>query len=316
MNVVARVHLYPPYHNAGAEMMLHALLRALVGRGHECSVYLTEPTGELSSFWLDGVRVVPKNVYDDEKAVKAADVVITHLQASSQTRRIAGRFGVPVVYLVHNDFAVTTGRELADPPELTVFNSRHLAESLGDLATGIVVHPPVDVAEYRVERTGDHITLINLMESKGADVFWRLAAALPDVPFLGVKGGYGKQQVRTGLSNVTIMDHTPQIRRAYARTKILLMPSTYESWGRVGVEAMVSGIPVIAAPTPGLTEALDDAGIFVDHLDLEGWVSTIRRLLDDPEVYAKASSAARQRALDLDPADDLARFCDAVEALA
>jgi len=197
-----------------------------------------------------------------------------------------------------------------------VFNSRHLAESLSRFTSGIVVHPPVDADEYRVEQTGDHITLINLMESKGADVFWRLAAALPDVPFLGVKGGYGKQMIRAGLPNVTIMDHTPQIRRAYAQTKILLMPSTYESWGRVGIEAMVSGIPVVAAPTPGLTEALGDAGTFVEHRDLEGWVSTIRRLLDDPEVYAKASSAAAQRALDLDPADDLARFCDAVEALA
>lgn len=316
MKVVARVSLYPPQHNAGAEMMLHALLRALVARGHDCSVYLTHPTGGHSAFRLDGVLVVPKNVYDDEKAIKNAHVVVTHLDAADHTRRIAARRGAPVVYLVHNDFAVSTRRELSDPPELTVFNSRHLAESLRDLTTGIVVHPPVDPDEYRVEATGDHVTLINLMRDKGAAVFWKLAVDLQDVPFLGVRGGYGRQEIHGELPNVTIMDHTPQIRPVYAQTKILLMPSSYESWGRVGVEAMASGIPVIAHPTPGLTEALGDAGIFVDRDDLNGWASTIRTLLDDDEAYAKASSAARQRALDLEPADDLARFCDAVEALA
>lgn len=316
MNIVARVHAYPPHCNAGAELMLHALLRALVGRGHDCSVYLIEPGGGALPYWWEGIYVVPKNVYDPEIAVKRADVAITHLQASSHTVRIAERHKTPSVYLVHNDFQNTTRRELAkSPATLTVFNSQAMADSLADLAEGIVVYPPVDPEEYRVE-PGGRVTLINMTDIKGVDVFWKLAAELPEVPFLGVEGGYGHQETHGGLPNVTIMGHTPNIRRVYAETKILLMPSKYDTWGRVTVEAMSSGIPVIASPCPGVVEALGGAGFVIERDDLDRWVATIKTLMRDDDFYAKASAAARQRALDLDPADDLVRFCDAVEALA
>jgi len=71
------------------------------------------------------------------------------------------------------------------------------------------------------------------------------------------------------------------------------MPSEYESWGRVGVEAMASGIPVIAHPTPGLQESLGDAGVFVDRNDIDGWERAIRRLLT-PRAYGTASKKARR----------------------
>lgn len=315
MKVVARVHAYPPHCNAGAEMMLHALLRALTARGHECWVYLTDPCGIVNPYRWEGISVVPKNVFDAEKAIKFADVAITHLGASSHTIRIAERFGVPSVYLVHNDFDDTTRRELSkSPATLTVFNSHAMADALSGLASGIIVPPPVDHAEYRVE-PGGHVTLINMIDIKGVDVFWKLAAALPDVPFLGVEGGYGHQETTGGLPNVRIMGHTPKIRQAYEQTKILLMPSRYDTWGRVSVEAMSSGIPVIASPCPGVVEALGGAGFVVDRDDIDGWIETVRTLMDDPQAYAAASAAARQRAIDLDPAESLAQFCTAVEAL-
>jgi glycosyltransferase involved in cell wall biosynthesis len=100
----------------------------------------------------------------------------------------------------------------------------------------------------------------------------------------------------------------------YARTRILLMPSEYESWGRAGVEAMASGIPVIASPTPGLKESLGKAGVFVNRGNRDGWQAAIERL-DDPAAYAAASSAALRRSKQLDPRVDLARWCEAIEAL-
>ncbi|WP_262928542.1 glycosyltransferase family 4 protein [Streptomyces sp. CBMA152] len=46
----------------------------------------------------------------------------------------------------------------------------------------------------------------------------------------------------------------------YSRSRVILMPSLYESWGRVAVEAFASGIPVIAHTTPGLVESMGEAG--------------------------------------------------------
>jgi glycosyltransferase involved in cell wall biosynthesis len=177
------------------------------------------------------------------------------------------------------------------------------------------VHPPVDAAEYATT-PGECITLINLSEDKGASVFYRLAERLPDQRFLGVVGGYGKQVIEEA-PNVEVLPHVPADRirdDVYAQTRILLMPSAHESWGRTGIEAMSSGIPVIAHPTEGLQESLAGAGIFADRDDLDAWETAVRLLLDKRR-WNGASRRAKKRATELDPAADLERWCLAVEEL-
>ena len=116
---------------------------------------------------------------------------------------------------------------------------------------------------------------------------------MPDRDFLGVEGGYGKQE-KEAIKNISYMDNTPDMKKVYSQTRILLMPSLYESYGRTAVEALVSGIPVIAAPTPGLKESLGDAGIFCDAEKPEQWVEAIKKL-DDPEVYKAQSKKCTER---------------------
>jgi glycosyltransferase involved in cell wall biosynthesis len=178
-----------------------------------------------------------------------------------------------------------------------------------------VVRPPVRAADYRTT-PGDMITLINLFANKGADTFWALAERMPDRQFLAVRGSYGEQVLRD-LPNVEVVDNVPggdMAKLVYARTRILLMPSEYESWGRTGVEACASGIPVIATPTPGLLESLGDAGTFVAAGDVDGWQKAIENL-DDADIYRKASAAAKKRSKQLDPSADLTRWRTAIEAL-
>ena len=62
-------------------------------------------------------------------------------------------------------------------------------------------------------------------------------------------------------------------------------------------------------------QRLRDAGVFCDRDDLDAWEQTLRRLLDGRRWKA-ASRKARARAAELDPAEDLARWCDEVETLA
>jgi glycosyltransferase involved in cell wall biosynthesis len=156
----------------------------------------------------------------------------------------------------------------------------------------MVARPAVSPDRYKVSR-GKSVTLINLWPDKGAEIFYKMAEEFPEVPFLGVIGGYGEQVIRD-LPNVTIMEHTPDMKKVYGDTKILLMPSKYESYGRVGVEAMASGIPVIAHPTEGLRESLGDAGTFVDR-DLPGeWKTALSGLLK-PARYGKMSKLATTR---------------------
>ena len=44
----------------------------------------------------------------------------------------------------------------------------------------------------------------------------------------------------------------------YARANVLLLTSAYEGMGRVVVEAMLAGVPVVSTPTLGPSELIDD----------------------------------------------------------
>ena len=161
------------------------------------------------------------------------------------------------------------------------------------------------------------MTMVNLTVSKGCEVFYELARRRRGDRFLGVLGAYGHQIIRQ-IPNVGIQQHTGNMRDdVYARTRVLLMPSDYESWGRVAVEAMCSGIPVIAHPTDGLRESLGDAGIFCDRDDVDAWQRELERL-DDPREYAAASNLAARRSDELDriARDDLAAWEEALEKVA
>lgn len=316
---MAMVPDYPP-RGVGSWVMTHALLRALVARGHGVDVVLAVPQGD--PYEVDGVRVWPhRDKSDPFRFIDDASVLVTHVESAGRPIALGNARGVPVVQIAHNTGAFTESALKRRAAALTVFNSQHVAAQLGPLCVrSLVIHPPVDAADYATT-PGASVTLVNLSEDKGAETFYALAERFTDQPFLGVRGGYGTQVVPHGeddLPNVEIIDHVPpdQMRcQVYARTRVLLMPSAHESWGRAGIEAMCSGIPVIAHPTAGLRESLGEAGTFCDRGDVDAWEAALRRLLDGRR-WRPASRKARERAAELDPADDLNRWCNEVENLA
>ena len=315
MHVLGMFHAYPPGHGAGAEWHAHSLLRDLVRRGHDVDVLLSHPLPG-GDYTFDGVSVFGRRRKSDPFDRMPVDVIVTHLENTPRATIIGEVTGTPVVHLLHNTFDFSR-RWLGRRPALAVFNSEWMASDFAanvPAFTGrsVVIRPPVAVADYATE-PGDMVTMVNLFANKGGAQFWRIAAAMPRTKFLAVRGGYGEQVIpATVPGNVELIPNTADMRGdVYARTRILLMPSEYESWGRVGVEAMCSGIPVIAHPTPGLRESLGDAGVFVDRDDTDGWVAAIRRL-STPRAWAAASRRATARAQQLDPTADLDTFAAAM----
>ena len=314
MLLTAIVHQYPPLHNAGAEWYLHSMLRWMVNRGHQAQVYVSRGR---SMTW-DGVKI---NVFRSTGQNIQGDVLITHLDLTRQAIEVSKRRKIPLIHIIHNDRQLqfhTVARQEAD---LVVFNSHWIERAVGWHGRHMVVQPPVFVKDYEhigysPERCAT--TLINLSRAKGAEIFWALAEADPDRTFLGVRGAYGEQmEPAVRPPNVVVMDQTPDVRQVYDVTKVLLMPSSYESFGRVAIEAACQGIPTIASPTPGLREALNSAGIFVhqhpthqipasgiatqivpEQGPIEAWQEKLRQL-DDPAFYAQASQVAYARALQL-----------------
>ncbi|WP_324611120.1 glycosyltransferase family 4 protein [Streptomyces rimosus] len=324
---MARVHAMPPEHNAGAEHMLVSMLRPLVERGHDVQVWLSRYGKAHEPYEYRGVRVVPLEArLDFATVVRRADVLVSHLECVPSTSALARGYGKPVVVVCHNTHAPTFRHMAAGGTALAVYNSQWM-QAEADLffaeypksvrpESSLIVRPPVFAEEYRT-KPGKAVTLINCNAEKGGKTLEALARRMPEQQFLAVCGAYG-EQILPDLPNVEVVDHvdgTEMRERVFARTRVLLMPSSYESWGRAGVEALASGIPVVAHPTPGLCESLGEAGIFVDRGDVDGYEAVLRKLAA-PAEYRLAAKRAKARSAELDPAADLAAWCDAVEALA
>ena len=304
MRIVALLHAYVPEHGAGAEHHAHTLLSALARRGHDVVVALTQPsTWQGDTRWdVDGVTVIgraDKTALDS--ALAGAKVIITHLESTARANAAGRKRSIPVVNLLHNTFDPTRQWLSRDRVDLAVANSQWMANVFSDAPVPVeVLRPLTPVRQYATE-PGDRITMVNLFPNKGPHVLWALAQRMPKARFLAVRGGYGWQDIPDEVPpNVEIIDNTPNVKDdILARTRVLIMPSDYESWGRMGVEALCAGIRVVAAPTPGLVESLGDAGIFVNRDDIDGWESAVKKAATKTSA-TKAAPVARARATEVE----------------
>jgi hypothetical protein len=176
---------------------------------------------------------------------------------------------------------------------------------------------------FEAETPGDCITLINANVNKGVQQFLALARMIPDRKFLGVLPYYGERTVPPAPPNVEWVPFADDIRTILRRTRILLVPSYYESFGRVAVEAMVNGIPVLysrpasnsvypGGSTEGLDSWIQPVGIGLNREIMTEWEEAVRSL-DDPETYATRSLQSRQHIEAMNLFEEGPRIAELVE---
>ena len=324
MRILWNIHLYPPNHNCGSEYVAHNVNKYLVSKGHHCRVILQQDKMHkiATPYDYEGVEVMPSTGNID--AFRWADIICTHLDFTQFTILIAHEAKKPLVHFVHNDIEYSSIMA-AWGNQFVVYNSEWTKKRIGYPWPSMVLHPPCEFDFYNVNDNpieNEYITLINLDQNKGGRILQKVAAALPNKKFLGVIGGYSSPQesgqMRDQPSNVTVVENTNDILSIYRKTRVLLMPSAYESWGRTATEAMCSGIPVICTPTPGLLENCGDAGLFVparkkaeslrpienSDYDVQPIIDEILKL-DNKKYYQEVSEKCRARAMELRPEKEL-----------
>jgi glycosyltransferase involved in cell wall biosynthesis len=102
-----------------------------------------------------------------------------------------------------------------------------------------------------------------------------------------------EQARRAGLRNSVDFEgwtDPEELAMNYRRSKLLLVPSRYEPFGIVALEAIASGCPVVAANTGGLPEAVGDCGILVAPDDAQQLAHGIERALQ-PDVRKTLQSS-------------------------
>lgn len=270
--------MYPPIHNAGSEVALHVCMREMAARGHDVTVIADRTPQDYEHEGVT-VRALPSNQFHHStvrEIARDADLLITHLDCTSLAMTLAVDLDKPLVHFVHNHAQLGYWNVPPHKAQLIVFNSNWIAmnetykpsreaEPVPWPGHSVIIHPIIEPEKYRCER-GTKITLCNPTEGKGIHTLYALSEMMPDYEFLVVEGIYGEPVAPPHLPdewvkahpNIEFMKNDPDFRNVLRKTKVLLMPSNYESYGRCAVEACCAGIPVIVHPTQGLWEALGD----------------------------------------------------------
>ena len=81
------------------------------------------------------------------------------------------------------------------------------------------------------------------------------------------------------------------------RADAAVLPSHYEPFGLVALEAAAAGTPLVTSNIGGLGEAVinGQTGVSCAPRDVAGLASAVRTVLDDPDAAQRRARAARER---------------------
>ena len=200
-----------------------------------------------------------------------------------------------------------------------------IVHRLGGRADRVTVVPPgVDGTLFRAPTSGRPagcgyaVVAARLQPLKGLDLAIETLAQVPEAvrPDLVIAGdasadfaGY-IDELRALAARRGVEDRVrfigPQSREGLAdllrSARAVLVPSHSETYGLVALEGASSAVPVIAAASGGLREAVVDGltGIVLDSRDPAVWGAALTELLTDDVLAARLSAAGRLRAEQLD----------------
>lgn len=307
MNIVALSHGYPPLWNMGGEVALQRAMTALRGNRF-CLTNTDKP------YIFEGVQVqqidTPDvlNINADPTPIAKqlldlnASVVIGQNELSLATVLAANEMGATSVVNVHTPPRYGGGIRLAMcKADFAVYNTKAAAKEWGE-PNALVLHPPISPLPKNTSTNGDAYTLLSSLVNKGVEVVLELAAMYPNKRFIIVRSPaeptHGLPDIEDRVAKLPNVELHPRVApeevyKYLEQTRILLVPSRYETYGMSTIEAAGYGIPTVHVDTPHVREGIGEAAILVPPLDVDATASGIEMIENDYEFY---SNKARQRA--------------------
>jgi len=257
---------------------------------------------------------------------RGADVVHVHsLALADLALEVRRRAGAPLVYTAHSlvedelrfgrvDGSLTRSwravqARLFAEADRVVFLSRaehaaalarypELEERSGVVANGVPDPDPEPEAPRPEPAMGPVVFAGRFARTKGmellGDAVARVLARRP-ARFV-VAGGHGDgvgewvardlRRSHRGACAVTGWLSRAAVDGLFARAAVVLVPSLYEPFGLVALEAMRAGAPVLAADVGGLRDVVtpDSGGRLVRSRDPERWADEVCALLASPDA--------------------------------
>lgn len=108
------------------------------------------------------------------------------------------------------------------------------------------------------------------------------------------------RHVKDGIYHISRIDN-PQLKFIYPHAKAFLLPSKFEIFGMVLMEAMYLGAPVVTGKNGGSTTLIgndDKYGQIIGELDAEKWADAVLRYINDKEYATHVMENAHRRVKD------------------
>ena len=202
-----------------------------------------------------------------------------------------------------------------------------IARLYGANGTPLEVIPPgVDTALFQPMNTADARRELDLPDKrtilyvgrieplKGLDILLKAVALLNDTAnthLLIVGGSLEKdaelQRLNTLAVNLGISDivtfigsvQQEQLPAYYSASDVFVLPSWYESFGLVALEAMSCGTPVVVSRVGGLKTFVENGktGYLVPWRCPEPFAQSLETLLENPSLRRAMGGAARRKAM-------------------
>ena len=153
----------------------------------------------------------------------------------------------------------------------------------------------------------------------------KIIERLPNTRFIVAGSGTHEEELRRQAEDLGLMEHgtfvgwigDDVLHSLYAIADVCVVPSIYEPFGLVALEAMASSCPCIVADTGGLREVVphDEVGLRFRAKDPESLAEMTIRILEDADLCRRLTAEAFNHLRRFDWADVAERTAEVYEEL-
>lgn len=208
-------------------------------------------------------------------------------------------------YLTDLKYFTRKSVEIADAITCVSSFTAQLVEREMGISDLTVIHNGVDEKMFvplNRNKMNDHFKVLfsgNLSRRKGADLLPEIAGKLEKNIKIYYTQGLRTKSTLPDLPNLVPLKSVPYIDmpRLYQEMDILLFPSVREGLSLAALEAMASGLPLIATNETSFPELIDQekGGYLCDLNNIDQFANRINQIAEDPALCQQMGEYNRNR---------------------